>query len=492
MATAEEGKNETKEHVEVSEETIFGRELDFMEGLSFQFEGMSNVAHILVVESPVPITEDLVTKAAILLSRRHPLLRSKVTREVNPRNGKERVYYSEIEKEDERIDVRFVDEISWEETHVRDGKTSYDLCTGPLWRLWLLKSQEIDKKDSKTGHSYCTNMILGYHHGIMDGNAGIRLTDHLLTYLEMVHSAKDDDPLEVESLPFLPSLYDLLPPNAMKMSWWQKPKLVTFALKEMVKSSENVYMKHHPAEMVKNEDVAHESRILPVVIPEPLTTEFIKRCKENGITVHGALTAAFSIAMVQLTFGESVRSKKSIATLFQINMRRYLPSNPGDDNMGVFFGNMEMPVKVPVVKTPDDFWKLAKTCYQQVHRLLEREVMEMSKIFKYLIDDLGVNIFKLMLNAGQKSGHGRMRPLFSISNMGRCDFVTRENGRTFELIGTYMSVYAASLGPIFVNNIFTFRKCIYWSIVYYTQITSKETVQQYADLAMKILTNACE
>ncbi|XP_070568586.1 uncharacterized protein [Ptychodera flava] len=262
--TAEEGKGaeeasqsqETASGGKIQDQT-FGRKLDFMEVFSIKCEGLSNVAHVMVVESKDKINEDLLRQAAEMLSRRHPLLRSRVAREIEPRKRKEVLFYREIEKEENLIDMRVIDEVDWHETQVNDGETLYDTENGPLWRLWLLKSVEITPEESETGHLFRTNIVIGYHHAIMDGNTGMKLIDQLLTYLEMIVDGSAAK-LEVESLPFLSSPYDQLPPQALRFPWWQKPKLATLAVKELFKSSKNLYIKHHQAEIDKTRTLASE------------------------------------------------------------------------------------------------------------------------------------------------------------------------------------------------------------------------------------------
>ncbi|XP_070567817.1 uncharacterized protein [Ptychodera flava] len=472
-----------------AESDTFGRRLDFMEVLSVKCDGFSNVSHVMVVESKVEIKEDVLRKAAFLMSRRHPLLRSRVTGEVDPRKRKEVLFYREIELEENLVDIRVVDDVDWHETQVTDGETQYDTENGPLWRLWLLNSVEITPEESETGHLFRTNIVIGYHHAIMDANAGMKFMDQLLTYLEMVHD--ESDKADETSLPFLPSFFDQLPPQALRFPWWQKPKLAILALKETFKSSRNLYMKHHQAEIDKNPDVAKRTEIFPLVITSSLTTEILKRSKQNGITVHGAITAAAAVAMVQLIFGENLQSKKELSTMFQANLRRYLTSDAEDDQLGAFFAAAELQIKVRRMTTNEEFWKLAKKCYQGVHRMLGGQVMEITKIFKFLCDDLGVDLVKMLVNE-DKALHGRMRAVFSISNMGRCDFVTRENGRPFEITETYMAVAAPRFGPIFVNNVFTFRGKMYISVVYYTHITNKARAKEYAEFFVKALETGCQ
>ncbi|XP_070568584.1 uncharacterized protein [Ptychodera flava] len=493
--TAEEGKG--AEEVSQNQETAsggktqdqtFGRKLDFMEVVSIKCE--ANVTHVMVVESKYIINEDLLRQAAEMLSRRHPLLRSRVTTEIEPRKRKEVFFYREIEKEENLIDLRIVDEVDWHETQVNDGETLYDTENGPLWRLWLLKSVEITPEESETGHLFKTNIVVGYHHAIMDANTGMRFIDQLLTYLEMIVQVASAAKIEVESLPFLSSYYDQLPPQALRFPWWQKPKLATLAVKELFKSSKNLYIKHHQAEIDKNPDIAKRVEILPLVIPKSLTSEIMKCSKQHGVTVHGTITAASAVAMMQLIYGPEFQCKKEISTMFQINMRRYLPSDEGGDHLGAFFGNAEMPIKVSRVSKEEEFWKLAKTCYQNVHRMLGGEVMEIAKIYKYLCDDLGLDLVKIVVK--DKAPHGRMKQVLSISNMGRCDFVTRENGRAFELTGTYMTAAPLRVGPIFVNNFFTFRGKMYVSIVYYSHITSKDRAKEYADFFVRALEIGCQ
>ncbi|XP_070567816.1 uncharacterized protein [Ptychodera flava] len=465
----------------------FGRRLNFIENMYVNNSDSSNAMWVLVVESKVKISFDILRGATLLLSRRYPLLRSKVTRKLDSTGKKDSYFYREIEKEENLVDIRVVDDVDWQETQVTDGEILYDTENGPLWRVWLLKSVEITPEESETGHPFRTNIVFGYHHAIMDGNTGMKLIDQLLTYLEMIQDGSAGR-IEVESLPLMPSQYDKLPawliPRYMQCPLWRKSKLVTRALKEMF-NFKNLYIKHHSSEIAKNSNIAKQAKILPVVIPRSVTSKILTLSKQNGISVHGAITAASAVAMVRLVFGDNIPAKITIPTLLYVNMDRYLPSNAGDNHAGAFFIAVEMPIKVPKVNNCEDFWNLAKMCHQHVHQMLDGDALSVAKMCKYLYDTLGLDPIRMVKN-NDKTPDGRCRALFALSNLGRCDFVTRESGRAFELVGSYACT-AGKFGPIFSCYILTLRGKIHLSMVYYTHITSQARAHEYANLLVGAL-----
>ncbi|XP_077866544.1 uncharacterized protein LOC144354871 [Saccoglossus kowalevskii] len=464
------------------------RKLDLMERMLFEFsEEDGSVTLPIVVESQCPMTEELLRSAAILLKRRHPLLRSRVVSEIDEATGKTELFFKDDVNVDQ-VELRVVDEVDWDETQVADGKLKFDIVNGDLWRLWLLKSIEIPAEERKFGHPFRTNLVLGMHHGIMDGNTAMRLIDDLLTFLEMVQNKSDELP-KVESLPMIPGTYDMLD---LHIPWYKTYKLLTMGLKGLAVPNRNPYVEYHKDDLESRKGLESETRIYPMILSPELTSQVISASKKNGVTVHATITAASTTAAIKFIYGENVRPGKTytLNTWCNVNFRRYLDPDPGTKHVCACFGNLEFPVKAKLVSDAVAFWKLAKTCQRTVHYLVDNEVLEFSKIFNFLLR-LGFNPTKAMVKAMLKMPYGLMKTVFSISNMGRCDFVSREGGRSFELAEVYMCVQTKSFYPLFTNNIFTFHGQIYWSLVYFNRVTSKERAKEYGALLVECLEMAC-
>lgn len=467
------------------------RKMDFMESITCAIPGTdSNVAMPFVIDSQAPLTEILVRKAAILLARRHPLLRSKIIRERTADSRKDSLSFGEIEEKDV-VDVRCVDEIDWAEAQIVDGTVMYDFENGPLWRIWLLQSVEIPPEDREFSHPYRTSLVLGMHHGIMDANSGMRVIDDFLTFLEMVQSSPDELP-KVESLPLIPGMYNLLPPESLNMPWYKFYKLVGKGFRGMTQSSTNMYIKYHKDEIESRAELKREARIHPMVLDRSLTSQIITNSKKNGITVNSTLTAAAAVSAAKFILGDNFNpgKKYTMPCFFAVDMRRFLPEDPGKEHVSGFFGNVEYRPKVSAVSTQEEFWKMAKAYHADLHKLIYIETLEMIKIFNFVLK-LGVDPVKMVIKAMEKSPYGLMKSAFNMSNMGRCDFVARKGGRPFELSGVYMVVALNVASPLLVNNIFTFHGKMFWSLVYCNRIMSKERAKEYADILEDTLKFAC-
>ncbi|XP_002736102.1 uncharacterized protein LOC100366610 [Saccoglossus kowalevskii] len=468
------------------------RKMDFMEQLSCSLEGSgTNVSMPFVVESKYPLTEDILRKSAILLSRRHPLLRSKVIKETKAGSSKIELFFGPMDEKDV-VDIRTVDQIDWADTQAADGTILHNCETGPLWRIWFMKSIEISKEESEFGHQYRTNLVLGIHHGIMDGNSGVRLIDDLLTFLGMVHDNPDDLP-SVESLPLIPGCYDLMPPRSITLPWYKIYKLIAMGLKGMTSSKQNMYAKYNKESLDSRSDCERQVHIHPLIFDRALTSKIVSQCRKNGVTVNSMFMVASAIAAAKFILGDNARPGKKycMPALFAVNMRRFLPQHPGDNHISGFFSNTGCDFKVPVVVTPEEYWKITKAYHRNLLSRITNDSLLMAKIINFLVS-VGVDPIKKMMGDLKKTPYGLMPSTYYMSNVGRCDFVTKENGRPFELSQVYMCVSMIDYSPLFVHNIFSIHGKILWGIIHCNRIMGVESVKQYADSIREIITMVCK
>ncbi|MCC5667133.1 condensation domain-containing protein [Nostoc sp. CHAB 5784] len=205
----------------------------------------------------------------------------------------------------------------------------------PLLRVLLLHSPDI------------SNLIITFHHCIGDGLSGAYLIRDILQFI-----GEPDSPREL--LPDLPPVDEIIP-NATK-NWVEEDLDSSIELKSILTTT---YRNNQGVNTLETFPI----RLFRWTLSPWETTKLIARCREEKTSVHGALCAAFFLAIAA-----EIKSHNEIILkcLTPINIRNYLTIDVGK-NLGEYITRQ---VTAHRLNQKTDFWDLAREVKYKLNQLV--------------------------------------------------------------------------------------------------------------------------
>ena len=171
----------------------------------FEKRHIPKIVFLLRLKSKVHLDPDMVRQALVLLAKRYPLLRIKISKE--SRYGDPVTeYFTEVE-DLSKINFEEVKDFNAEDLESvfeRELETPFDINMGPLWRAVLLDEIQVDGAANDT---YKNSIFFTFLHVITDGRSILLMIEQFFRYLTMVCEGQE---VEVKSMPFRPSTGVLL------------------------------------------------------------------------------------------------------------------------------------------------------------------------------------------------------------------------------------------------------------------------------------------
>ena len=470
------------------------REMGFLEKMmkSYHDKSICILSNALWIVSKVELTDSLIHKALERLSLKIPQLRFYIQENTGDDDSISS-YFAEIR--DFHVDFEVLDTKDWIGVISREWETPFNCERGPLWRVKWLPNVRLDKKDDT--FRYENVVIISCCHAVLDGMSYQRVFGHFLDCLEEIHNNNVESPVPLQVLPALEHYLDIKPSVT--------EKLLSLVLKGILKTESgrkyfmslafggrHAYLNSVPAVLEEDPSVAHTSSFIPMEFSQEETSYILRSCKARNLTVNGALYAASFLAFLRCL--PVKKSHSTVNGICYINIRRHLTELQGldHDSIGVFVYECKIVPKVKSIEeTSHSFWSLAKDTNLQVRKFVEtqRYITE-SKQADMLLSSLEDNMRKLTELIVNGPRYGRASCI-SVTNMGKCDFLTRPNSSNFKLVGRFGGGGDFNFGSILTHNLNTFNGKIYWSIIYSKHIIRKERVEECARGIKEILQKFC-
>ena len=85
---------------------------------------------------------------------------------------------------------------------------------------------------------------------------------------------------------------------------------------------------------------------------------------------------------------------------------------------------------------------------------------------------------------------GRRSQILNITNCG-AQKLNQNEGSAYKFAGWYFGLQGSKTSHTFGNNIVTVDGKLYWSVEYFPHVTSKTQAEDFANLSLQILFDAC-
>ena len=458
------------------------RRLGFLEQVLLEREKVNHwgtVSSVLLLDSKEELNQDHLRKALSLLPKRFPLLRMRI----NERGSE--ACFEEMDSHD-TVDFGVLDGITadkWEEGFDEElNGALFNTGTGPLWRVRLLRETLVDGKLRNA-------LVFTFLHVICDALSIFELQKKVLEYLTSLH---DGEEFEVDSLPLRPPV-ESLTSDLVKTSILEKLLFSSFFTLQRVKTffvkpEPNQYLSAYPPVANSHPLVSKRTCLLSRNLSEEDTRLLIKSCKENKCTVHGAITASTHLAMARILQQKhhDLRTPVCVDSSYSISLRKDCQPKVNNDVLGAYVSASTLSIPVPLID-PDDkqgFWEFSRACTREVHTQLDYGNHRNLLKFYQCID---IPTYCKMTDC--EHNEGRRSQIFNINNYGAQE--TNHKESPYQFAGTYFGVHETTMGPTFGHNILTVDGKLYWAVEYFPHITTKTQAEEFTDLSLQILKDAC-
>ena len=456
--------------------------------IAHDVNGLLIVARAVVLSSKKPIKASVVKNAMILLTKRHPMLRMCI------RKDQDGVFcFQEMDK----VDFRQLGTRDWRNVMEESLLEKFDAENGPLWRLIFLANArykpgtEIRDTTSYPNECIC---IFGFHHLIIDGPSLTRMFAEFINYVERL--TNNEEP-EVLSMSLLPSCHVYLH-EAVGSKWYHclmtaalnifssLPCFPVFMMGVVFGMSRkgNVFTKKYGIEVQRNPEIQPRTKIIPLEFSKKDTSSLLQKCKEHQTTVQGAIQAAGGFAMATLLD----ENEFEIECAITVNARPFFKSRVPNEYARPYLGFISC--KNSFIRSPDivKFWCMAKSISNDIHaKLKKNEHMKSALMFDYMAPMLS-RLFK-STNKDDEHG-GRSNNLIVYNNLGSCKFLHGSPDDDVIIRASFGCTAEHQQGSIFANSIITFNDQLFWTVVYYSNITSETMAQRYAGLIKETILKA--
>ena len=479
----------------VVESSSIVREMGSMEKMMklLHDESVFILSNALWLVSKEQLTEDLLRKALNRLARKVPQLRFRIQEIEDTKSCTKASYFTEIENF--QIDLEILDTSDWIGVISEEWLKPFNCETGPLWRVKFIPNVALGKKDHTFQHEYV--IIFSNCHAVLDGMSYQQVFGLLLDCLEDICENVTENPIPMQILPHLEDALHLRQTNSGKFLAWIMKQILKRAkgrkfIKSLIFGGKHPYFDSIPAVIEEDPTVPQITSLVPMEFTKEETSNILRACKARRTTVNGALYAAAFLAFMRFLPG---KSPTKVRASCPINLRRHLSDlkDHQQDSLGVYMTLHEMkPYPNPILEeTSDVFWSIVKDSNKQINKSIEtRAYADDIKGTSILLSALQKNDIKVGDFFINEDYHGR-EGCFLLTNMGKCDFLTRSENCKFKLAGRFGGASDQRSGKILSHNLNTFNDKIYWTIIYSKHIIKTEKVEECGKWIREILQKFC-
>jgi NRPS condensation-like uncharacterized protein len=220
----------------------------------------------------------------------------------------------------------------------------FDLEKGPMIRFVLIHSEKVSELVIICNHSICDGMSLAY------------LVRDLLNYYQ--------NPEKESKMIFPVTMADFLPKKGFSIPSIMMRLYISQANRKWKNKAYNFKYEDSVALQKAYWDKTLFNAVLLELDPNE-TIDLSKRCRENGVTVGSAVTAAF-IAAHEETDGAFKKNQKQIWIPF--DLRRHVPEEIGD----VFCLCVGAPSFPYTYNSKKPFWENVSLLHDEIHKRVEK------------------------------------------------------------------------------------------------------------------------
>ncbi|KAK3867830.1 hypothetical protein Pcinc_026737 [Petrolisthes cinctipes] len=313
--------------------------------------------------SAAPLQDNHVRQALLCIFRMFPNLR------LCFRKREGRVWACQMDREE--IDFKVVEG----EAHTMTeelGTCTYNNIEsdGPMWKARLLKNESnvnSSRKELENDFPHKRTLLIANHHSISDGTSNSQIMECLFQVLNDIIAGKDtNDIKDVAEYKGFDEWQEVIDDYNAKLK--NDPEKLNALLEEYSTSSPEGPL--FSRFLTLPEDVPYKTRFIETYFDLDTSNRYVKKCKDNGITVNSAILSLINVSFVDF-FRESglELEEYNLTSENTVSTRRYLPKS-----MSKIVGPHISFCLFNFVTTPrskNSFWNFAKEVHRNYIEFLE-------------------------------------------------------------------------------------------------------------------------
>lgn len=398
----------------------------------------------------------MLERAATALAAEHPMLRVSITTDADGTNPAFTAAAGPIP-------IRRVtaDDLGWESSAEYELNTALDRQRGPLVRIVDIRLNSPDETHE---------LLLTVSHIIADALTAMSLLQRLVEYAgELAPIEGDRHP--VESRAQTGTTEDLLPARYRGIR-----ALAVFGATGLAVLSAMTLAR--PCRLVPETNVIpaqRRTRVVRRTLTSKEVDALVRRCRAEGVTVHGALTAAMLMAIGPVA---AQRDSGRVFLGTTINIRQELNPPVPADAVGAYVSIIQSMLPFG---GRHDLWSVARRVNRSIGRR-RRFGQHLALIYamRYLFPGsatMGARMFELSERRGPTN--------ICITNIGSYAFPERIGD--WQLCGAQL-LASVSQGLLAMVN--TSHGCLYWNFLSVREVVSARSAQRFADQSVATLLRA--
>ena len=399
---------------------------------------------VAIVRFSGNLSSDMLRQALDALQHRHPLLRTRIARD----SGHYRFVFDVARPIDVRAHSRTGDE-QWLQMAQDNVNRQIDWSEGPLLHC--------DYLQGTTQHE----LILTFHHAVMDAASGANLLHELLSNCAAIVSGND--------APYQQALEMAAAADTVYPAKFRGIRFGLRAMSFMMRQAGDEISFRVGSRGKRQQPIRQSAqcKILPIKLPATLTTALAKKTRRERLSLNSALNAALLLAVSKRLYAGQAMPLRYI--MFA-DLRPYLKPAIPADSLGCYFAMLRYTIGL---NNEQDFWELVHAIHKQVHlsirrgdkfigAALTRQVMEMT---------LKLKSFRMAATALSYSGPAKLKSKYD----------------SLEITGLHGFISNNMLGPEFTGQARLFDGEIWCDFLYLDSDMNHATAQSIANDMVSLL-----
>ena len=406
------------------------------------------------------ISWGVLKRAAAALVAEHPLLRVAITSDADGTNPA-------FVPSQSACPVRRVhgDELEWErQAEEHELAKSLNWRSGPLVRI-------VDVKLDSSAEKH--DLLLTVSHIVADGTTALALLQRLIEHADRLAAVQDTGDL-VASRPAIGAPEDLLP--ARYRGPQGVARMAVTGLADLLAGALGGGPRRLLPEMAVQPSL-RRTRLIRRKLTAIQLDSLARRCREEGVTVHGALAAAMAMVIGPAA---AKRGSGRICIGSPVDFRAELNPPVSPDEAGAYVCTVPSIVRFG---RGHDLWSIAR----QVNRSLRRRkrigqhfaLLSALRFMSPASVAKSAKAFRLL----ERFGPGNV----CISNLGRYGFAARIGD--WRLAGAQF-ISGVSVSGYLAATVNTSHEELFWNFNYIDSVVSQRSAQRFADDCVQTLLGA--